>query len=177
MPKITQLLFISLISVLSACSSISSNSQPKIFTTKQIPSAFRNSYNNWQQLKKAHNSFYSYERDTLTKGGFYSSTKITVIDDQVEYRDFFEWQQGNTPTLTWSEDYAQLGTHDQGTSVKTIDELYDQCKNQILNQPPSQYSITFKVDQLNVLQQCSSTQISCSTGCTQGIRIQGLSLK
>jgi hypothetical protein len=136
-----------------------------------------NSYKNWQKLKEKHNSYYSYERDNLSGEGFHNSTKITVIDNQVEFRDFFEWQQGNTPTLTWTEDYAKLGTHNQGASVKTLDQLYQQCKSQILNQPQSNHSITFKVDQLNVLQQCSFTRLSCTSQCTQGIRIQGLTLR
>ncbi len=177
MLKTLQFLTLSLLLALSACSSISTNGKAKSFKAKQIPSAFKNSYKNWQQLKDKHNANYSYERDSLSPEGFHSSTKITVIDDQVEFRDFFEWQQGNTPTLTWTEDFAQLGTHDQGASVKTVDQLYQQCKNQILSQPQTDFAITFKVDQINILQQCSYTRLSCTSQCTKGIRIQGLSLK
>ena len=177
MLKIAQLFTLSLLVALSACSSISTNGKAKSFKTKQIPSAFINSYKNWQQLKNNHNAHYSYERDGLSPEGFHSSTKITVINNQVEFRDFFEWQQGNTPTLTWTEDFAQLGTHDQGASIKTLDQLYQQCKNQILNQPQTDFTVTFKVDQINILQQCSYTRLSCANQCTKGIRIQGLSLK
>mgnify|MGYP000695839099 CR=1 FL=1 len=93
MLKTLQFLTLSLLLALSACSSISTNGKAKSFKAKQIPSAFKNSYKNWQQLKDKHNANYSYERDSLSPEGFHSSTKITVIDDQVEFRDFFEWQQ------------------------------------------------------------------------------------
>jgi hypothetical protein len=150
--------------------------QDKNFTGKYITKAFNSSYQSWLDLKHKHHANYSYERDTVSSTNFYSSTKLTIKNGQVEYRDFFEWQAGNTPKLSWSESFSELNLHTQGASAKTLDQLYQQCKNQILTKPKAQHKITLSVDRFNILQQCSYTVNNCSTNCTKGIRIQGLSL-
>jgi len=132
------------------------------------------SQNDWATLKKRHKGNYSYERDTSIKEGFHTSTKIVVENNRVESRSFFEWQTGSTPSKSWHEDYAQLGLHKEGTAPVTIDELYKQCKTQVLNKANS--STLIKTDQLNILKQCSYTLNQCDANCTQGVRIQGLTL-
>ncbi|MCJ8298508.1 MAG: hypothetical protein MJK13_06155 [Pseudomonadales bacterium] len=141
--------------------------------TDEIPTAITESYQSWLKLKQEHGANYSYERDTFSAQGN-NSTLLRIEDDIVEYRYFFEWQEGGTPSLSWIESYAELSLHNQGTAVKTLDQLYRQCETQILSKALSEYAITLKVDQFNVLKQCSYTQIQCSANCTKGIRIHGL---
>ena len=168
----------SLILVFSGCSGLSTHENGgKSFVAKDIPRAWRNSYHDWLTLKQDYQGNYNYERDAKYATNFNSSTKFEVINDQVEYRHFFEWQTGNSPSISWTESYADLGAHDQGSPARTIDQLYHQCKSEILNQAQSKYSIQFKVDAFNVIKECSYTKKQCNSQCTKGIRIQGLSMQ
>ncbi|NQZ31889.1 MAG: hypothetical protein HRU06_11480 [Oceanospirillaceae bacterium] len=144
---------------------------------KDIPKMFDLSLRNWTKLKRKYGTNYSYQRSTKTASGQHSNTKILVLDNRVEYRDFFEWQEGNTPSLTWSENFADLNQHNQGTPAKTLDQLYAQCQQEILSKSTTEYSIRFSLDQYQILKQCSYTKLSCSNTCsTQGIRINGLTI-
>ncbi len=172
-----KILAILLTLVLTGCSnqSLKGNVSGTI-VTKNFIQALQNSYRSWLDLKEQYGANYSYERDGKISENYYSSTKIVVERDQVEFRSYFEWQKGNTPTETWIEPFAELNLHNQGTPAKTIDELYRQCKFQILNKPLSEYAITLKIDRFNLLQQCSYRQLNCAKNCTKGIRLQGLSI-
>lgn len=173
--RLITVLFVSLL--FAGCSTSNGTYSNNNYTGEHLSIAFNNSLRSWHNLKQQHNANYSYERDTLTAEGFNTSTKITVIDDQVEYRDYFEWQQGNSPTLTWSESYAHINTHQQGVRAHTLDALYSQCKSQILSKPKARYKVILKIDTLGILQQCSYTKLACTNKCTKGIRLQGLTLK
>jgi hypothetical protein len=146
------------------------------FIKNSYPIALKQSYRHWLGLKDDYGNNYSYERDSIILTGFNSSTKLVIKNDQVENRYFFEWQTGNTPSLTWREDFTELGLHDQGASVKTLDELYKQCETVVLSKSITEYAITLTLDRLNLLKQCSYTKVSCDQNCTKGIRIQGLSI-
>jgi len=162
------LLFISI----AGCTNVKQQ-PPQSYQNEDIPIALAASYQSWLKLKQLHGANYSYERDTMSAAGN-NSTLLRIEDDIVEYRYFFEWQDGSTPGLSWSESYAELNLHKQGSPVKNLDQLYRQCETQILNKPISHYQVTFKVDQFEVLKQCSYRQKNCSEKCTRGIRIDGL---
>jgi hypothetical protein len=167
-----------LVLVISGCSGHHISSEhTKSFAAKDIPRAWRNSHQDWLELKEKYQGNYSYERDARYSTDFNSSTKFEIISEQVEFRHFFEWQTGNSPSITWSESYADLDAHNQGSPSKTMDQLYRQCQSDILSLSQSKYLIKFKVDQFNILQECSYTQKKCDSNCTKGIRIQGLSMK
>ena len=173
-----RLLSVTLILTVAGCSATTSNEQSgQGFTGKDIPAAWRNSYTDWKDLKRAYQAKYTYERDYNYASRFNSSTKFEIINDQVEFRHFFQWQTGVSPTLTWSESYNDLDSHNQGSPAKTLDQLYQQCKTEVLNQPQINATLNFVVDQFNILQECSITQHNCHSACTQGIRIQGLSIE
>jgi len=148
----------------------------KPIAEKDIPKMLAVSLRHWESLKVKYGDNYKYERIQAITSEQSSSTHLQIENGQVEYRDYFEWHQGNTPSLIWSEPFADLNTHNQGMPVKTIDELYQQCKLQIINKPIEQYSVQLKLDAFNILQQCSYTQLSCSAKCTSGIRISGLTI-
>ena len=141
---------------------------------KNMPSALANSLRTWSKLKRQYGANYSYERHVTTSSGHNNNTILHIEDDRVEYRDYFEWQEGYMPTLSWSESFADLGRHNQGAAIKTIDQLYVQCQQQILSKPRADFSIQLALDQFNILKQCSSIKIACVTDCKQGIRISGL---
>jgi len=143
---------------------------------KDIPKMLAVSLGHWAKLKEKYGDNYKYERIQAIDPEQSSSTHLQIENGQVEYRDYFEWHQGNTPSLIWSEPFAELNTHNQGMPVKTIDELYQQCKLQIINKPGDQYSVKLELDAFNILQQCSYTQLSCRSNCTSGIRISGLTI-
>ncbi|EPJ55938.1 MAG: hypothetical protein OFPI_01900 [Osedax symbiont Rs2] len=165
-------LAILLVISISACTTV--KQQPlQSYQNEDISIALAASYQSWLKLKQRHGANYSYERDSTSSAGS-NSTLLRIEDDIVEYRYFFQWQEGSTPSLSWSEAFAELNLHDQGSAVKNLDQLYRQCETQIFNKPLAEYALTFKVDQFNILKQCSSRQINCSEKCTQGIRIDGL---
>jgi len=148
----------------------------KPIAEKNIPDMLALSLRNWQSLTAKYGNNYKYERSQDIASGQHSSTHLQVENGQVEYRDYFEWHQGNTPSLIWSESFADLNSHNQGTPVKTIDQLYAQCQSQIINKPTELFSVKLKLDQFNILKQCSYTQRSCSSKCSRGIRIDGVSI-
>lgn len=148
----------------------------KPIADKDIPKMLAVSLRHWESLKEKYGDNYKYERTQTVAPGQKSSTHLQIENGQVEYRDYFEWHQGNTPSLIWSEAFADLNKHNQGPPVKTIDELYQQCQSHIINKPIEQYSVQLKLDPFKILMQCSYTKLSCSTQCSSGIRISGLTI-
>lgn len=149
----------------------------RTFLKKDFPTNIEESYSRWQELKQRHGNNYSYETEFRSWAGFGNSTKIIVENGQVESRHFFEWKHDAPPSLTWSESYAELGKHNQGSAAQTFDQVYRQCTDQILTKSAQNFIISLSFDQLGLLKQCSYRPRNCADDCSQGINISSFEIQ
>lgn len=143
---------------------------------KNVEKQLARSLHTWSTLRDKHHGNYSYDRNVSTWRGQANSTKIVVENNRVESRYFFEWQQSSSPTLIWAESFMELGLHNEGAPAKTIDQLYQQCKDDILSKPEDKFKVTVVLDRFNLLQQCSYREFACFDDCTKGIKIDDLEI-
>ncbi|WP_111306946.1 hypothetical protein [Confluentibacter sediminis] len=143
---------------------------------------FETSLETWKRLKLEHGTSYTYEMSSGSVFGFGSTTKITVENNIVISRTFESYSiyddshnylgyENRLITSSYNETSETIGTHVNGTSPLTIDELYDTCLNNYLSVDTRTNQVTFAVDDLNVLKDCYYIANGCQDDCSTGIMI------
>ncbi|WP_308993389.1 hypothetical protein QLS71_011425 [Mariniflexile litorale] len=149
--------------------------------TKSI-AAYKSSLSAWNTLKETHGNSYKY---TITSGsvfGFGSNTTITVINGTVTSRIYEAYSiyddnnnyvgyENRVVFESYTENIKTLNSHDSGAAAVIIDALYDTCLSKYLSVDADSNSITFNVDDNNLIKNCYHIPNGCQDDCTFGIQI------
>ena len=153
------------------------------FTQKQVsPSELRATMFNesiaaWDILKKKKGNSYLYTRSFHSFAGFGGITLIRVIEGQVvkrQYDGVKRLEDGQMEMVKWDEYGEEIGSPPQGFAPQTMDELYTQCKEEILSQNPEANRIVFLRDKRGVMQICTYSPKGMVDDNVIGIRINSL---
>src|SRR5688572_19061658 len=86
---------------------------------------YERSYLAWQDFKKTNGDSYSYQVGTSSWVGYRTETTITIKQGKVTERSFLVTMQqdigGTTVVKEWKEDATQLGMHEEGAALLTLD--------------------------------------------------------
>lgn len=129
----------------------------------------------WQLIKKAHNDNYQYSVSFSSWVGFSNRTTVTVLDDAVTKRAYEAFDQDGKRISKWQEEsLEEIGIHKRGATPKTIDQLYSQCRTDVLNRSTLDHYIYLSFDKNNLLHQCTYVPKSCADDCSFGVEITDL---
>ncbi|MFH4964168.1 hypothetical protein V8G69_04120 [Gaetbulibacter sp. M235] len=143
---------------------------------------YKASLENWNYLKLISGASYRYEISTGSVFGFGSKTQITVENDIVVSRTHESYSiydndnnylgYDNRLILnSYTEDIENLGANPEGALPLTIDQLYDTCFSDYLSVDTDSNTITFNVDDFNIIKNCYYIPNGCQDDCTFGITI------
>ena len=91
---------------------------------------------------------------------------------EVVERHFKAQRISGGDSTQWSEAGADLGTHLDGAKVKTIDELYTVCAEEILTIDEETHWINLFVDSSDgIMRNCSASHRLCNDDCSFGPNI------
>ncbi|HMR76283.1 MAG TPA: hypothetical protein PKD61_14270 [Polyangiaceae bacterium] len=126
-------------------------------------------------LSVAAGNSYSYSRrfDTSFGASWYRTT-IRVINGDVVERVVEDHYHADGNVITETSASQNLGDSSFGHPVKTMPELYDECRNEVLTQDPEKNEITLGFFDSGVLQYCFYRQKGCVDDCTVGVTIEML---
>jgi hypothetical protein len=128
------------------------------------------SHDTWEQASDG--KAYSYSRRGLSWLGYNGVTTITVREDGVVVRRDFTPSGGGAG---WTESGDEIGSHDEGSPAKTLEELYADCDD-VLAADPATHDINFELDDQGFLKTCYSAQRSCEEDCFSGIQLDALTI-
>lgn len=133
----------------------------------------------WQQLKADNGGYYRYETSFGSWAGFGDKTTLTVQNEMVIARAYEAYQSdGNTgeteTTESWTEEGAEVGSHEAGADPVTIDALYSRCQNEILTQNTLANDIYLEFRDDGMLYYCQYAPKSCVDDCSTGVIIDRL---
>lgn len=122
----------------------------------------------WDTQVLAAGGNYTYTREFHSFLGFSSRTTIVVRDNAVTERHFKAQHESGGEATTWSELGADVGSHDEGAPALLMEDLYDQCTDDVLTVDfeDNFISVLFNTDGL--LQVCQSTNRHCQDDCSRG---------
>lgn len=84
-------------------------------------------------------------------------TDITVTDGKVVKRAYTITDGFDNILSEWAEETPQeIGSHDQGFKALTLDQLYSQCRENVLVYDDVLFTIAFTTDANGVMIQCDS---------------------
>ncbi len=135
---------------------------------------FEASLLSWQLVKKQI-ARYQYSVNFSSWVGFSNRTTLSVEDDVVVNRAYVAFDQNNKLVAQWQEDGSdEIGTHKRGATPKTMDQLYRQCRSEVLSKSAQENYISLSFDENNLLRQCTYTPMSCADDCSFGVNISDL---
>jgi hypothetical protein len=111
----------------------------------------------WRKLADENGDTYTYEAHSVqTDARRYSTATVFVDDGVVVRRDFksIPYDFSGSIPVAWSEDSTTLGSHDGAPDPKTIDELHEQCRTEVLTRESQGAEILFDVDTRGVVRLC-----------------------
>jgi hypothetical protein len=160
MKRNTYLLLIFVAAIFAACK------KDKI----ESSNAFEKSFNVWTDFKSASNNSYSYTTATVSWTGYTTETTIYVLNGQVVGRSYVaKGRKDDLSTLVvleqWEEDVNSLDTHNNGSPLLTLDEIYEMAKNDLLLKR-SDASTSFEAGYVPE---------GCQDDCFVGIKIKSIS--
>ena len=128
--------------------------------------------------KKLNPKFYQYVTGEYTIDfDPVSRTTITVKNGKVIKRHYWSkdpWER-RYPVITWVEDTPEtLGTHSEGFPPIDLDEVYIQCRSNILIHEPEM--IQFEIKNNNIISRCGIHLTLCSDGCFEGVHIESITV-
>ncbi|UJR17619.1 hypothetical protein I4U23_004515 [Adineta vaga] len=150
---------------------------------KGVHRKYKNSYNQWLNIKQKWRNSYQYTLYRSSWVGFRSSLTVFVVAGKVVSREY-ESSFGGKKKENWVEKENQLYTHDAGWKAEessTIDKVYSTCLKSIDVPAPvngQEYRVTFEADKANynfileydlthvydlhLLEEGPSTKMSCT---------------
>jgi hypothetical protein len=133
------------------------------------------SYTAWRDFKSASGDSYTYQVVTSSWSGYGTETTITVKQGKIKERSYAaKLYTGNgqmTIVKEWKEDEPQLGTHDDGAVLLTMDEVYAQAKGEwLLKRDDAE--IFFEAKNDGMISLCGYVPSGCQDDCLRGIKIK-----
>lgn len=144
---------------------------------KKIETAYNESMKSWNEQKKEHNNSYEYAVSFSSWVGYHATTTIGVKNGKVISRTFSERTQdadgrfSEGEMTVYTENEANINTHEKGYKATTIDEVYKNCGTKSLQVDEQFNSIYFATDDLGIIKSCSYTPQNCMDDCSVGIDI------
>ena len=177
-PKIVYRFFVLFLTVVSfsSCSSDDKSESENVFVGESGINSSE-SKDLWLSLKSTNKDSYEYTIETASWTGFATSTTIKVEDGEVVSREFISTQpQEENPAETETvEEYMEagsdLGTHESGAEILTIDELYNLCFAEYLTVDTDSNLIYFDTTSEGVINTCGYVNKDCADDCFIGFRL------
>lgn len=136
------------------------------------------SFATWSDAKNMHQSSYQYTSSTVSFTGYRTVTTFIIHNDVVVERDYKSFTgNGDSKKLydSWQEtEEAELGTHQEGAAIWTIDEIYNECKVSILPRLPIRNRIYLELDNNGILSSCVYVPRNCADDCARGVSIDSI---
>ena len=132
------------------------------------------SHKAWQDFKKANGDSYSYQVTTSSWVGYGSETTITIKQGKITERSYVRkayTTSGPTVVLEWKEDETQLGTHQEGAALMTMDEVYTKAKDEWLLKRDNAKTY-FEAKNDGMISLCGYVPNGCADDCFMGITIK-----
>jgi hypothetical protein len=131
------------------------------------------SYLAWQEFKSATGNSYTYQVATSSWTGYSSETTITIKQGKIVERTYAAKLMMSSPPVMreWKEDENQLGTHDEGAALQTLDDIYAKAKSDwLLKRDDAKAFFETKND--GMISSCGYVPNGCQDDCFTGIRIK-----
>jgi len=140
--------------------------------------SYGESFLKWLDVKEKHNDSYRYSRSfSSVEGQFGFKTTITVKEGKVTERSYEQYDYSDNKqkiTDQWTEQDTTIGSHKEGFSARTIDDLYMDCNSKYLWVDPQKNTILFEVKNEGLLSTCGYVPNNCADDCFEGITIENL---
>ncbi|WP_373056107.1 hypothetical protein [Zunongwangia sp. H14] len=173
---------ITLFSGILACIFLFACSEPDVQATNisgESGITYKNSKSSWQGLKTAKGENYRYRIEFTSWTGYSQETEITVIKGEIEKREFHAFQQNFTDEQlvyeeleSYVETGEELGTHEKGAALRTIDELYETCISELLVVNQSSNTLYFDTDENGIISECGYVPKGCVDDCFAGFKLK-----
>lgn len=139
-------------------------------------STYDESLAQWTSLKNDNGRSYIYQTDVSSWTGYGAVTEIKVINNIVVSRVYQSYMMdGGTGEITFTESYteneATLGSHQEGASPVTIDDLYNSCLSEYLTVDEENNTVYFNTETNGLLTLCGFVPDFCADDCFTGISI------
>lgn len=166
-----QLLMLVLVMLISSC-----NRQAVPPANNVPPEAERleESLTDWRILKETNGGDYQYDVRFASWVGFSDTTTLEVRGDEVVLRRYEARDAEGTVTESWTETGTELGSHDNGAPLRTIEVLYAVCRNEVLTQNRSENTIHLEFGDDGVLEYCQYVPKNCADDCARGVSINDI---
>ncbi|MFY0687439.1 MAG: hypothetical protein JXQ90_09750 [Cyclobacteriaceae bacterium] len=130
----------------------------------------------WSELKNQNGNSYTYQTTFQSWVGFGHTTEIKVKDGVVVARSYQEFSIDQrtgkrTVTDTYQEEGSELGIHEIGAELLTIDELYTACSTSFLIVNQEDNTLYFETADNGLMTTCGYVPNGCVDDCYRGIRI------
>ncbi|MCW3466995.1 hypothetical protein [Chitinophaga nivalis] len=136
---------------------------------------FNKSFDAWINFKASAGNAYRYGIQSSSWTGHSSVTTITVKGGKIVQRSYIA--KGIHPTTKeivilaeWKEEGSQLGTHDAGYPLRTLDEIYQEAKDNWL-QKRDNADTYFEAKNNGMISSCGYVENNCADDCFMGISI------
>lgn len=158
--------------LIALCGSLSFSSCKKSIENK---SAYQTSFRTWKSFKASSGDSYRYTVAASSWVGISSETTITVRSGKVTSRSYIRRTLTATPgvfniTDQWTEDETTLNTHNAGAISRTLDDIYEQAKNDWLKPRPDAQTY-FEAKNNGMISNCGYVPNGCADDCFTGITI------
>ena len=129
----------------------------------------------WREFKSTCGNSYSYQVITNSWAGYATETIITVKQGKITERSYVaKMNDGNgqiTVLQEWKEDETQLGTHDKGATLLTMDEVYAKAADDWLKKRDNA-NTSFEAKNNGMISLCGYGMKGCQDDCFNGIVIK-----
>lgn len=145
----------------------------------------KDSLKRWEKTCHQAQGNYSYEVVFTSFTGIGHVTEIVVRDNKVAERRFRELNlrtvkpvsPGEQLDYKWREKEKELGTHDEGAAVRTLDELYQDAAKVLERERPEYEKLYVRFDKQGFLQSCFTIDTRIADDAPQkGVQISALTL-
>lgn len=136
---------------------------------------FDASYQAWTSFRESSQNNYQYRVRTASWTGSYSETTLTIKAGSVVGRSFtagYVDPETHKPVIvkTWTENGADIGLHESGAGVMTLDEVYDQARTDWLKKR-NDAKTYFEAKNQGMISTCGYVMNGCQDDCFRGITI------
>lgn len=144
-------------------------------TPLQLQAELATSRDAWEDARKAAGNSYTYVSSLWSFLGFSFETTIVVEDGVVIERHYKAQHAGGGDSTQWSELGADVGSHDEGHAPVLLDDLYDECANEILTLDADEYWINLSIDPDDgLLRSCTAAHRQCQDDCARGPNVTSI---
>lgn len=128
----------------------------------------------WQAALQKRGGAYAYVTGFRSWVGFGHERRVAVAAGKVVEHTYLAFDRDGKTTETWIERGASVGSHAGGSPPPTMDQLYEECLNDVLTKDPGQHAfyVAFFADGL--LADCSYRHKQCADDCSEGPEIHAI---